>query len=105
DGPALADLVEGDLGTDLEPIRRRPAAAEARRERHRETRGVRRGEKLLGARLSARLGGACRPRDGYVIQLSARDTADRPRSAHEIAAPHRAGFPRRRHIAPPDLHK
>src|SRR5712691_9110002 len=52
DGPAVPDFVEGHLRAHLEPLRRRACAREAGRERHREARGVRRGEELLGARLA-----------------------------------------------------
>src|SRR3954447_12382347 len=57
DTPAGVQLVEADHGGDVEPVRRRSVLREPVRERHREAGGVRRGDELLGARLTFGAGG------------------------------------------------
>ena len=50
DPPARLELVEGDLGRDIEALRRRPGPAEGARQRHREAGGVGGRDQLLRAR-------------------------------------------------------
>ena len=64
DPPAGVELVEGDLGRDVEAVRRRPGAAEGARQRHREAGGVRGRDQLLRARLAVGRLGPGGPGDG-----------------------------------------
>ncbi|PQM45184.1 putative lipoprotein [Mycobacterium talmoniae] len=89
------DVVEGDGGRHIEPLRRRVVLAELQRQGHREARGMRRGGQFLRAGLAARLFGAGRPGHLQAVEGSAAPLTQRARARGQWPFPGGLGGPLR----------
>src|SRR5829696_3529280 len=97
---AVADLVEGRRCLAFEAPRRRPCLRKPVCERHRDARGVRGGDELLGARVLVGCLGTRAPLDGRVAHDAAL-RGDRSGAARQIPLPLSVCGALNRHPRPP----